>query len=530
MEGQARTACRKPVPAGRAMKKSVIAAIALGLSATLVPATAQTMPNPIPIPQQADAQPVSAYIGHPAAPRPIDALPVPENPFMSPGAWSNMHSDTYMSDTYSTPAALGRRPLVASTFLGSAKAPLGLVIGMTFDPTGIIVAGAVRVTALPSGTAYVQLTLIEPGTLKTLATLDLPGQPMVVGGGFRPAGTYFYQDQSGDILAGTPERTIWRVSHTASSFTKEGVYDLTAVIPQQDEIMALQPDFSGRLWFTSKGGVVGTLDLDTGKVLGTYHLPDGERIVNSHATDATGGAFIVSTAAMYRFDADPSGAPDVSWRAEYDQGDRVKPGQVDIGSGTTPTLMGRKYVAITDNADPRMNVLVLRRAKKVTGPRVTCQVPVFEPWKGSNENSLVATERSIVVENNYGYKDITTTSGGNTTTPGLARIDVGADGVCTEAWTNNSVSIPTVVTKLSLATGLIYTYTKPQGPGDTDRWYFTAISFRTGKVVYSRLAGTGTLYNNHYAPLYLGPDGTVYAGVLGGLVAMRDGVPRRSTR
>jgi hypothetical protein len=41
-------------------------------------------------------------------------------------------------------------------------------------------------------------------------------------------------------------------------------------------------------------------------------------------------------------------------------------------------------------------------------------------------------------------------------------------------------------------------------------------------VAWSQLAETGQLYNNHYAPVYLGPDGTLYSGVLGGIVAMRD--------
>ena len=43
-----------------------------------------------------------------------------------------------------------------------------------------------------------------------------------------------------------------------------------------------------------------------------------------------------------------------------------KPGQSDAGSGTTPTLMGNGWVAITDNADP-MNVVVYRRARGCEG-------------------------------------------------------------------------------------------------------------------------------------------------------------------
>ena len=76
---------------------------------------------------------------------------------------------------------------------------------------------------------------------------------------------------------------------------------------------------------------------------------------------------------------------------------------------------------------------------------------------------------------------------------------------------------------MSLETGLIYTYTKPKGPATTDPWYFTAIDFETGETVWKELAGNGSLYNNHYAGAYIGPDGTLYVGVLGGIVAVRNG-------
>ena len=58
---------------------------------------------------------------------------------------------------------------------------------------------------------------------------------------------------------------------------------------------------------------------------------------------------------------------------------------------------------------------------------------------------------------------------------------------------------------------------------EIDAWYLTALSFRSGKTVYERLAGTGLGYNSNYAPVSVGPDGTAYVGVLGGLVLLRDG-------
>lgn len=149
----------------------------------------------------------------------------------------------------------------------------------------------------------------------------------------------------------------------------------------------------------------------------------------------------------------------------------------------------------------------------------------FQAGQASNENSLVATDSSIIVENNFGYKKaLKDTTHGRTTVAGLARIDV-ENGACRTVWTNDSISIPTLITKMSLANGLIYTYTKPKGPATTDPWYFTAVDFHTGETVWKVLAGIGILYNNHYAGAYIGPDGTLYVGVLGGIVAMHDGSP-----
>jgi hypothetical protein len=146
---------------------------------------------------------------------------------------------------------------------------------------------------------------------------------------------------------------------------------------------------------------------------------------------------------------------------------------------------------------------------------------VFRRGRSATENSLIATERSILIENNYGYRGFRSALLGRSTEPGIARIDIDADGACQPVWTSPEV-VPNVVSQLSLANGLLYTYTKEPGPGTTNPWYFTAIDFATGETVYKRLAGTGFFYDSHYSAVYLGPDGTAYVGVAGGLVAIRD--------
>ena len=57
-------------------------------------------------------------------------------------------------------------------------------------------------------------------------------------------------------------------------------------------------------------------------------------ISNSFAVDETGGVYIVSDKALYRFDANANGGPKVSWRVVYPNSGIHKPGQSDAGSGT----------------------------------------------------------------------------------------------------------------------------------------------------------------------------------------------------
>ena len=130
---------------------------------------------------------------------------------------------------------------------------------------------------------------------------------------------------------------------------------------------------------------------------------------------------------------------------------------------------------------------------------------MFEKGASATDQSLIVAGRSIVVENNYGYTGPTSVMNGDTTAPGLERVDLGRDGrAAARVWRTPEIA-PSVVPKLSLETGLVYTYTKPPRDDGSDAWYFTALDFCTGRTVYSRLAGTGLGYNNNFAPVTLGP-------------------------
>jgi hypothetical protein len=394
----------------------------------------------------------------------------------------------------------------------------GVCASVTFDSRGRIVTVCV-------GLEGPKLLLLEPRTLETLAAMPLP--PRMPGGGNLftdfAGGGYFYLDERDRAVIPTTSRHVYVVRQTGggTGFEIERDYDLTGAVLPGDKIISALPDWRGRLWFASTNGVVGTVDPASGAV---RSRPLAEPIANSFAVEDTGAVYVVTDVALYRLEAGAAGVPEVVWREAYENSGQHKPGQASAGSGTTPTLMGEGLVAITDNADP-MNVLVYRRGRTVVGSRLICRQPVFERGASATDQSLIGTGRSIVVENNHGYSGPAATQQGGSTSPGLERVDLDPGGGCHRAWRSGERA-PSVVPKLSAANGLVYTYTKDPRPSgvNSDVWHLTALDFETGRTVYKRLGGEGLGHNNNYAPVTLGPDGTAYVGVLGGLIALRDRV------
>jgi hypothetical protein len=459
-----------------------------------------------PIPEGPNS--LQPFAGSPGIGTPLFAPDPPANPHMAPNGRSNIHDDAYMTDTYQGAGPTGAGISRTSTFLSHECASL------TFDQKN-------RIVAICVGLEAPILEMFDPKTLDSLASMPLPPRQGASTGVFTDfsGGGYFYLDDKDQVIAPTNTRHLFVIGETdPPGFQMKADYDLTHVVPSGDKIISALPDWSGRIWFASTAGVVGYVDPANGSV---KSIDTKEPNGNSFAVDETGGVYIVTDKAMYRFDAGPAG-PIVTWREAYDNIGIKKPGQSEMGSGTTPTVMGSDYVAITDNADP-MNVVVYKRAAQVAGSRLVCKVPVFSKGASDTDQSLIATPTSIVTENNYGYANPAATEEGKTTTPGLERIDLDASG-CHKVWHSDEVA-PSVVPKLSLANGIVYTYTKPANSDGEDGWYLTAIDFATGKTLWKALAGEGLGYNNNYAPVTLGPDGSAYIGVLGGLVRLADAQP-----
>ncbi|MET7361146.1 hypothetical protein ABZS76_22240 [Streptomyces sp. NPDC005562] len=510
-----------------------VSAVALTVSLT-VPAYADEIPN------APGHRLVESYEGAPADARPLPGTPPPQHPYLAANGRSGMHADAAGSGTYPWNGPLGQRPAVDSEKMAALGGECATV---TFDRAGRIV------TVCGTFTGFL-VKLLDPTTLDTLAEYKLPQRPSTIEAITRldfsrifkdtSGGAYSYLDNEDRLVLADSRQHIVRLAHEQTEdgswrFVVDKEWDLTAHVPHDcvswtnlypsgtcDPVTSVMPDWEGRVWWVTRQGRIGTVDPTSGDIR-SVRL-DGEEIQNSFSV-ADDGVSIVSDHALYSFRAGPDGTPKAIWRQTYDRGSGTKPGSVNQGSGTTPDLFGKNddYVAITDNADDRMNVLVYRRGADVPADkRLVCKVPVFGSGASTTDNSLITWGDSLVVENNYGYENITSLTFGRSVVGGVSRIDVREDGSgCDTVWESGERS-PSTVPKLSTANGLLYFYTKEPNRLGIDAWYLTAVDFRTGGTRWKRLAGTGIAYDNNWAPVTLGPDGTAYVGAFNGLVAVRD--------
>jgi len=466
--------------------------------------------------------------------QPVAHVRVPQHPFMASNAGSNMHDDAYMSDTYEASGPRGVAPVVRSRSRG-----FGGYGTLAFDHSG-------RMVGVYSNGRGFRLESLDPQSLALFAAYDLPSRPWywplqgIWPWEYIGAGMYFYLDHEDRAVVPTTRNTIEVVQapRTTGDFRLVRRYDLSAHVvpmpwPQRDSVAWVLPDWGGRhYWYVTTGGMVGAVDVASGAVH-TLRLR-GEIVENSFAVGEE-GAFIISDHALYRLHLDLLGAIISDWRAPYDRGSGKKPGHITRGSGTSVTLVGDPvsgHVVVTDNAEPRVHLLFVRRADG----RVACRAPLFEPDRGGTDISAIAFEQatadggrtgrySAIVENSWGHHrfPVAHPAGGLVRVDALPRPEGGY--TCRAVWTSRETNIG--VFKLSFGSGLVYTYFRDEHAPVT-QWLLTAVDYRSGETVYRIRVGAGEGYNNWAGALFLHPDGrTVYSTTIFGLVMIRDSGPAR---
>lgn len=166
-------------------------------------------------------------------------------------------------------------------------------------------------------------------------------------------GAYFYLDNEGYVVLADAREKIVRIGHRQTDkgdweFFVADRWNLSDVVPHDclsptnwspegecDPITSVTPDYTGLIWWVTLRGRIGTLDPKTGKA-------------------------------------------QVMWREPYDRGTKRKEGLINQGAGSTPTLIGDRYVTTNDNADRRVNLLVYRREPEFRGERLVLHGPGSE--------------------------------------------------------------------------------------------------------------------------------------------------------
>jgi hypothetical protein len=453
------------------------AARAAGAVAVLLALVVVVPDGWLPIPPAPGAWAGPAYVGRPATASPMAHDEVPQNPHRTPG----------VIEERSGP--LGLQPEVDTSWFGMQRCGQ-----LAATSTGALVA-------LCTDRQGPALRLVDPDTMRPGPTHDLPERTS----DDACAGDAFYLDAADRAVVTTTDRRVLAVRTTADgdpALTTDETWDLRPYIPFGDCVVALAPDWAGLVWWASQDGLVGTIAPGSGRI-GVIDVD--EPIRRGIATDAAGGAYVVTDDALHRLAAGRTGVPRDVWRAAYDG-----------ASGSAPVVLDGGLVAITDTVESQLGVRFVAREDG----RQVCRQSVFEKGEGSTQSALASLGSGVVVTNNHGYSSPRSTLLGFTTSPGVARVDV-TDGACVVRWTSDAVSPSSGVTA-SWTDGLVYAWTKRPSLAGVSAWYLTGIDVESGRSMFSVRTGTGLLAGSDHSTITLGEDGSAWLGTVAGLVRVRD--------
>ena len=375
--------------------------------------------------------------------------------------------------------------------------------------------------------------------------------------------------QDDQILVTTNQGQVYAVQrHNNSIFTPcfslVRSLDLTSqglsLLQPNEILLTAMYDVQGNIWSTT-GGILGIGDpaqpsttlgyITSANVFHTIHIR-GQMVENGIAVSRhtiyviTGpsGASDHPNATGYMFayqaSLNPGNGSDTRVKTlytdPYPAGSSLKPGGFARGSGSTPTLLGDKYVAVTDNADHQISLMIYRQHPSPSEPLSSAKSPSSSPERQPAMSTLFGHANgkggySAIVLNDYNAPPVYFGQGdingpfNNVTRmgKGTVRVDVNEDGAdCHVAW-ENPIRI-TSVPVLSTATGLLYGYAQDVELATRGEyvWYVTAMNWTTGVTEWEVRTGAGGAFNDNAAGSVLGKDGTLYQGVVGEIHTVKD--------
>jgi len=416
-----------------------------------------------------------------------------------------------------------------------------------FDSQGGLTAGA------PTASGY-SLNAVDPETLEVMSTW-LPPTNQTLNLAYI---TFIEKDSIIVATSTTGQVFVIQRNNSVSppAFTTLREIDLSHVLQSGEVLLNGMYDTLSNIWFTT--GLIlgqGSTPQNTTTIgyitpsnqINTIHLQD-QAVENGIAVSNTtiyvvtgppGGDTQNSTGYMYAFQAEDAGVKTI-WSAPYNAGSKIQPGGFARGSGTTPTLLGNAYVAITDHSDTQINLLIYHQGTQSSQEsQLLCKVPLFAPGASACDIGSIGHASkdgfSAFLLNNYNVPPIYPSVNAPATdingafnnqtqmAAGGVRVDIPLTGSdCKIAWDKDirMKSVPILSTK----TGLLYGYEQNSEDASDGEWvwYVTARDWQTGELVWKVQTGAGGTFNDDFEGNVIGMDGRLYQGVVGGIVVLED--------
>jgi len=561
-------------------------------------------------------------------PRSLEPLEKWDHPFMKDNLPSAMHEDSYASDISNLQGPVPENATVQYFQVREkGKEFSGMCPSFAFVDENTLVT-------LSFGRTNTTLLLIDmQDSIKVLDAIKIPGRghkAMELAGKkarmalFRntSGGAYFFLSVDDEVIIPGPEYSIFYIPIKNRRFDRERMvsYDILEEIEKGDllveglsakegrnKLTAVMPDAQGNIWYTSKMGVIGVIDLKNFKkgdfqtrglcpntysfYIGEFGLlrkiehffgekydnledvefyregmtdveyrkefreffmlePETREEIQNSFSIGPDGVYIVSNIALYKLrfnDETKKIEMDPKWELTFREvGDQIYPndgtqkkGQLNDGSGTTPTLMDDRFVIIADNDYGQINLNIYSQEDG----HLVNRFKLFTQDSSACENSVVAYRNSLLIGNTYNYID---PFDFNDTPGGIDRFDYSDETgkfEKVENWPEEHIDAKTATPKMSTETGVIYVYNRQEESDDGHNdWQLTAIDYETGrKVFYIRpefekgefdeniffLMKSFSLglknydqkvFNNIWATYTFGPNNSIYIGAYRGFL------------
>jgi hypothetical protein len=441
--------------------------------------------------------------------KPLPPLPMEDHPFMlDEYASGGVHADSYNSGVSPLPGPLGLDPV--ARVVKVLEDDIAMCTPLMRDLEDRLASVCISLGG-PS-----HLVLFDPeDDFRILARTEIPKRRSLID----PAGGWYSRmDHKGRPVVPTPAQDVRVYEAVAEGsglrWNIAEQWDLSSVLPEDVSASDVVPDWRGNYWFISGFGHLGYIDRASGAV-DVIELGGGDETIGAALTVGPEAAFVLTSKALYRLEAD-GGGPRVVWRWDYGAA-----GGVDL---STPTLIDEgSLIAFSINGQgDRGLLLVLETAAAAMSDseREVCRMPLFKPGRSDMKNTLMGYGRSLVAENNWGgdFFELLDFE------PGLARVDVREDhSGCDLVWEDYTIASQ-VPPRLSTGDGHIYLYARERGtPEDVHAFYLTAIDFRTGEVASELFVGSGRGIDNPMLSSDFWPGGVFVGGIRNGIVTLRDG-------